>query len=304
MTDRKPYQPPSELVTHVTAICGDDGVAWLADLPQVVKELEAKWNVTTDAAFENGEYNFVAPARSGTVDAVLKISPPFPTIEIFAEAEFLEKRNGNGAPRLIKIEREHRAILIERIRPGVAMDVHFAEDPFACVDPAIEVLRSVLTLPPYPPAEVQLFYDWFHRFQRARETDFPQAYVEKACDIIEPLFQDDERTFYLHGDFHPRNVITSGQSEFVVIDPKGLVGHVTYDISVFLNNLHWWQKGKPNVRENLFAAAKKFGDAFGMHEREIREAAYAGMVIGAWWNFEDMPDLYDNKVVLADIWEV
>jgi streptomycin 6-kinase len=303
MTDRKRYQPPSELITHVTAICGDAGVAWLADLPRIVAELEDKWRVTTEPAFEKGEYNFVAPARSESVDAVLKVSPPFPTIEIYAEAEFLEKLDGKRAPKLLEMDRENRAILIERVRPGVTMDIRFAEHPFSCVEPAIEVLKSILTPPPYPPAEVQLFYDWFYRFQRAKDTDFPKTYFEKACNIFEPLFQDDDRTYHLHGDFHPGNVITSGEG-FAVIDPKGLVGHVAYDISVFLNNLHWWQKGKPNVRENLFAAAKKFGDAFAMDEREIREVAYAGMVIGAWWNFEDMPELYDNEVVLADIWEV
>ena len=155
-----------------------------------------------------------------------------------------------------------------------------------------------------PPAEAQLFYDWFYRFQRAKDTEFPRGYFERACEIYEKLFQDDEGTFYLHGDFHPGNVISSGQGEFVIIDPKGLVGHVAYDISVFLNNLHWWQQGRPNVRENLFLAAQKFADAFSMSELAIREAAYAGMVIGAWWNFEDMPGLYNNEVVLADVWEV
>ena len=301
MRDR--YQPPKELVTHVTAICGDAGVAWLNDLPRLVSELEEKWDVTTEPAFEKGEYNFVAPARSETLDAVLKVSPPSPTIEIFAEAEFLQRLNGKRAPKLLEIDSENRAMLIERIRPGVTMDVQFAHDPFACVEPAIEVLKSVLMTPPYPPCEAQLFYDWYFRFQKAEHCDFPRDYFYKACDIFDPLFQDDERIFHLHGDFHPGNVITDGDG-FAAIDPKGLVGHLTYDIAVFLNNLHWWQKGRPGVREHLFAAAKKFADAFDLDERAVREAAYAGMVIGAWWNFDDMPELYDNEVVLADIWEV
>ena len=304
MTDREPYQPPKELVTHVTAICGEAGSAWLAGLKETVSRLEKKWCVTTDSAFEKGEFNFVAPAYSDDLDAVLKISPPYPALEIFAEADFLRNLDGKGAPRLLDIDHEARAILIERVRPGITMDELFKEEPFACVEPAISLLKSILTPPPYPPAEVQLFYDWFYRFQRAKDTEFPRAYFDRACEIYERLFQDDDGTFYVHGDFHPGNVISRGRDEFVVIDPKGLVGHVAYDISVFLNNLHWWQKGKPNVREYLFAAAKKFGDAFGMDEREIREAAFAGMVIGAWWNFEDMPDLYDNEVVLADVWEV
>ena len=304
MTDRKLYQPPDELVKHVTAICGESGVAWLSDLPRIAAELEERWNVTTEPAFEKGEYNFVAPARSETVDAVLKVSPPYSQIEIFAEAEFLRKLNGNGAARLLQEDRENRAILIERIRPGVTMDVYFADDPFACVEPAIKVLKTILTPPPYPPAEAQLFYDWHFRFQRSLDTEFPYEYANKALTIFDGLFQDDERTYHLHGDFHPGNVISSGDSDFVVIDPKGLVGHVTYDISVFLNNLHWWQKEKYGVQERLFRAARQFGEAFGIDELTIREAAYAGMVIGAWWNFEDMPELYDNEVVLADIWDV
>jgi len=303
MTDRKRYQPPDELVKHVTAICGDAGVTWLLDLPRIVTELEEKWGVKTELAFEKGEYNFVAPVSSETVDAVLKVSPPYPTIEIFAEAEFLGKLNGHSAARLLREDRESRAILIERIHPGETMDVYFADDPFACVDPAIKVLKSILTPPPYPPSEAQLFYDWFYRFQRSLETEFPREYAIKAMAIYDKLFQDDEGTFYLHGDFHPGNVISS-RDGFVIIDPKGLVGHVAYDISVFLNNLHWWQKGKDGVREKLFEAARQFGEAFGMDEFTIREAAYAGMVIGAWWNFEDMPEHYNNEVVLADIWEV
>ena len=303
MTDRQRYQPPDELTKHVTAICGAAGVQWLADLRRIVAELESKWGITTEPAFEKGEYNFVSPARSETIDAVLKIAPPFPTVEIFAEAELLRILNGRGAPRLLQEDRENRAILIERIRPGVTMDVYFADDPFACVAPAIKVLRSILLPPPYPPAEAQLFYNWYFRFQRALETDFPREYVLKAMTIFDPLFQDDEHTFHLHGDFHPGNVISS-QDGFAVIDPKGLVGHITYDIAVFLNNLHWWQKGKAGVKEDLFAAARQFADAFGIEEIEIRRAAYAGMVIGAWWNFEDMPEHYDNEVVFADIWEV
>lgn len=303
MIERKRYQPPDELVKHVTAICGGAGVAWLSDLQRTVVALEEKWEITTEPAFEKGEYNFVAPASSETIDAVLKVAPPFPTTEIFAEAEFLRKLDGNSGPRLIGEDRENRAMLIERIRPGITMDVYFADDPFACVEPAIEVLKSILMPPPYPPAEAQLFYDWYFKFQRALETDFPREYALKAMTIFDRLFQDDEYTYHLHGDFHPGNVVSS-QDGFVVIDPKGLVGHITYDISVFLNNLHWWQTGAPGIKDNLFASARQFSEAFGIDEREIREAAYAGMVIGAWWNFEDMPEHYDNEVVLADVWEI
>lgn len=37
---------------------------------------------------------------------------------------------------------------------------------------------------------------------------------------------------------------------------------------------------------------------------EIREWAFAYMVIGAWWTFDEMPEHYDNNFAEIDIWDV
>ena len=296
---------PKELVSHVTAICGQRGLEWLDRLPALIADLELKWGVTVDVPFEKGEYNFVAPAYSPNgLDAVLKIAPPYERTEIFAEAAFLRSRAGDGCVRLLDEDRERFAILIERARPGLSMDEHFEANPFACVDPAVEVLRSLLTLSPVDPADVQHLDDWFDRFRRFRETDFPQDYGEKALAIHERLRQQHRRIFYLHGDFHPGNIVTSDRTPFLAIDPKGLIGHVSYDIAVFLNNLHWWQKGKLGIVDNLNDAVGRFAAAFEIERWEVREAAFAFMVIGAWWIFDEMPEHYENEVELADIWGI
>lgn len=297
------HPPPAELVAHVTALCGSRGVEWLDRLPDLVTELGEKWGITVDAPFEKGEFNFVAPAAGEGVDAVLKIAPPYATTEVFAEAEYLRSHDGNGCVRLLAEDHRSHAILLEHARPGDSMDVHFDADPFACVEPAIEVLKSILR-PPDDIREVQYLDDWFDKFRRFRDTDFPQDYGERAIEIYRRLQQQHDCIYYLHGDFHPGNIVTSDRGPFLAIDPKGVIGHVTYEVAVFLNNLHWWQKGKPGLVDNLNAAVTQFAAAFDIKEREIREAAYAYMVIGAWWNFDETPEHYDNEVVLADIWGI
>ena len=298
-------KPPAELVKHVTAICGLRGEHWLENLPVIVGELENAWDIKVAEPFEKGEFNFVAPASSSNgIDAVLKIAPPYDPIEIFAEAAFLSSRAGKACVDLLREDRSRRAILIEHARPGLSMDVQFDADPFACVEPAIELLRSILSAPPANITDVQYLDDWFTRFECFRETDFPKDYGEKALAIYEKVKQQHDRIYYLHGDFHPGNIVTADRGPFLAIDPKGLVGHVSYDIAVFLNNLHWWQKGKPGLVDDLNAAVVKFATAFQIEELQVRESAFANMVIGAWWNFEDMPEHYHNEVVLADIWRV
>jgi len=97
MSETYKHEPPPELVKHVTAICGHRGEEWLESLPVVVADLEEHWDVTAQAPFEKGEFNFVAPVRSSHgADAVLKIAPPYERTEIFAEARFLRSRNGAG----------------------------------------------------------------------------------------------------------------------------------------------------------------------------------------------------------------
>ncbi len=296
---------PSELVKHITAICGAKGVHWFDELPRTIRRLEEKWEVTVGEPFPGIEFNYVAEAvRSGGENVVVKISPPYERIEIFQEAKYLRLREGEGAIKVFEVDREAKAILLERAHPGEAMFHHFEADPAGCIGPVIKVLESVLRPPPRDMSDVELLDNWFARFQRYKDTTFPGDAAAKATAIYGRLSKQPVRTYYLHGDFHPGNIVTSHRSRFLAIDPKGIVGHIGYDIAVFLNNLHWWQKGKDDVLETLQFAIDQFSSAFGIKESEIREWAFAYMVIGAWWNFDDMPEHYDSEVAMFDIWGV
>jgi streptomycin 6-kinase len=299
------FQIPSELVKHVTSICGDRGVRWLAELPATIAELEAEWSITIGEPFAAGEFNFVARALDNAGSrAVIKISPPYERIEIFGEAAFLQTRDGLGAVRLIAEHRDRRAIMIEHADPGMNLAELFKDDKTAVVAPAVEVLRSISMRASDAPVGTTTLDDWFSGLSRAESTAFPSTYARKALAIYGELSADPDRNQYLHGDFHHGNVVNSSRSRFLAIDPKGIIGHIGYDIAVFLNNHHWWQKSVPDLDEPLGTAIHQFSEAFHLDPYEIRMWAYAGMVLGAWWSFDDMPEHYDNAVADADVWGV
>ncbi len=298
---------PRELVNHVSGICGAGGDSWLAGLHAQVDELRVQWSIEVHEPFAAGEFNFVAPAthlRDGC-DAVLKVAPPYTDREYLREAEFLRVRDGRGAVRLLEQDIERRAILIERAVPGANLAEIFETAKHGSLAPAIAVLRRLVEKPPHDLFHRKSVDEWFDGLRRFHEKGFPANYAIKALKIYERLTASEDSTYYLHGDFHPANVVSATREEYLAIDPKGVIGPVGYDIAVFLNNFHWWQENDPDVRPKLDAAVLSFSDAFDMSPIDLRQWAYAQMVLGAWWSFDEMPEHYnDATVAKADIWNV
>lgn len=296
---------PAELVAHVSAGCGDPGLRWLKELPTLIRRLEMVWSVRVGKPFPGIEYNFVAPAQRSSGEAVvIKIHPPWDPVEIFDEAAYLRTRAGDGCVRLLAVDEPARAILLERLVPGRTLVEMFSSRKPDAVGPAIEVLRRITRPAENAPADAPSLDGWFTNFESYKETDFPASYASKALGLYHDLMNRHDRPFYLHGDFHPGNIVSSDRGPFLAIDPKGIVGPLGYEIAVFLNNFHWWQETEPEVMGRLDMAVKQFAEAFDIPADEIRQWAYAQMVLGAWWTYSDLPDLYDGSVVKADVWGV
>jgi len=301
--DRK-LKLPDEFVRNTVAICGNRGETWLDELPQMLLRLSKKWRVKIEPPFPNISYNFVAPATTETGEhAVIKIAIPQEYIEIYSEAAYLKAVDGKGAVDLLSEDRENRVILIERALPGTTLADLYQETPLTAVDIAVGLIQKVRRPAPTDRGDAILLDDWFDNLTRYGEKPFPAEYAVKALRFYERLRTTYGCKHYLHGDFHWENIVRSGE-EFVLIDPKGIVGHLGYEIAVFLNNFHWRLDENDDLDELLNTVVTKFAAATGISEREIREWAYSQAILSAWWIFDEMPELYDNEVANADIWNV
>ena len=56
--------------------------------------------------------------------------------------------------------------------------------------------------------------------------------------------------------------------------------------------------------EEALRSVREFSSAFEIDPFELRQWAFAQMVLGAWWTFDESPTLYDDQVAKADIWGV
>lgn len=297
MTTHAP-KPTDELVTHVTEILGRAGRIWLGELPELIAELERRWHITVGEPFAAGEFNFVAAARTNDGEpVVLKIAPPYPDNEARSEAAYLRYKAGEGCVRLIHQDRPLRSMLLERALPGENVAEIFAGSPVKMIEPGVEVLTAIACPEPADTSECLSLDRWFAGLEAAPAAGFSPAFARRALKFYAEL-RTERPAGYLHGDFHPGNIVSAQRERYLVIDAKGLIGHIGYDVAVYLNNLLFIHRD----RQELHDAARMFAGALQMDEEHVRRWAYAGWVIGKWWSFKDMPACYEGGVEMAEFW--
>lgn len=296
---------PKQFVENTVALCGAKGEGWLNDLPKIVANLETKWSIKAGNHFRNLSYNYVANASlSNGKSAVLKIGLPLQDVEIHGEAAYLKAIDGHGAVRLLECDPEMQAILLERVAPGANLRSVCKKKQSTAVAITIEVLKRILRPAPDNAADFISLDGWFDGLKRAAGTKFPQDYAAKALDLYQELSSDTRNIFLLHGDIHHDNILSATREPFLVIDPKGMIGHVGYDIGVFLNNHHDWLEWNTRLEDKLDAAVAKFAAAFDLDKLVIRRWAFCQMVLSWWWMFDEMPDTFGEDLGLSDIWKV
>lgn len=291
-----------KFVSNCTDACGEAGVKWLNELPQIVDEIAANWSLEVEEPFPNLSYNFVAPCVcAGGGEAVLKIALPLDNPEIFNEAGYLKLSGGGGAVRLFNIDRENRAILIERLTPGANLKEVFRKDEGKAVEIAIQTMRKLLGAAPQN-SSFRTLGDWFGGFEKAENTKFPREFVAKAYDFFKE--RNSEQKFLIHADLHHENILSARREPFLAIDPKGIIGNRGYEIAVFLNNHLWWLAHGADLKDKLNDAVRKFSEAFQIAPVDLKKWAFAQIVLSAWWTFEDNGENWEKQLDFAKFWEV
>ncbi|MBX3282475.1 MAG: phosphotransferase [Acidobacteria bacterium] len=294
---------PDQFVKNIVSLSGDEGRAWLNRLPGSISNLEARWSIRVGRPFRNINFNYTAPAESADGrSVVLKIAPPINETEILAEAKYLRTIGGNGAVRLFEESRQDRALLIERALPGTTVAKTCRDQPLKAVEIATDLLNRIRMQAPIDQADVIRLDDWFENLERCFGTAFPSEYAARAIAIYSRLGSAASPQ-YLHGDLHAENIVAFGDG-FALIDPKGMVGALGFEVAVFLNNFHRWIGERRDKLQLLTTAVRKFADSTGLTEQALREWAFAHSIVVAWWIFDEMPEQYDDEVVQSDIWGI
>ena len=293
-------QLPESFTNLIRSVFEQKGEQLLADLPMLIDESSQRWGITAIEPVPNLSYNFVAYAKRGSEDVILKIGVL--NRELLSEMNTLKFFNGEGICQLLESDEEKGMFLLERLKPGKMLSE--LEDDDERTHIAVEVMQktcrpvdmesdSLLSDVRQRAAGLQRFIpltDWFDELKTIRPRfnggtgPIPARLLERVEDSLPDLFAR-EGNFLLHGDFHHFNILSSERG-WLVIDPKGVIGPMGYEIGPFM--LNPWNMSMDWSRFKVQAARRVdiFHERLGWDREKIIAWALAHSILSACWDLD------------------
>ena len=281
-----------EFKRRITGVWGEEGRAWLERLPELMTTCQARWNLSVKAPLPTLSYNFVAPvARADGSEAILKLGVP--NNELTTEIEALRLYGGKNAVKLLEADAALGMLLLQRVTPGSPLST-LADDEEATMI-AAQLMRDL----PVPVSSDHPFLTverWGLAFTRLRERfggktgPLPLRLVDKAEQLLQDLLSSSPHQMLLHGDLHHENILSHGENNWLVIDPKGVAGDPAYEAARFQHNPipGFLSMDDPQqvaqCRVEILAAVLKVDQA------RLLAWAFFDTVLGACWSIEDNED--------------
>jgi len=260
-------------------VIADGNAAWLDELPSMVGFLAQEWSLTIGATLRGGHAALVVEAMlaEGTA-AVLKIGVPGTLRDLSFEATALRLADGDGCARLLCVDLERGAVLLERL--GAALyDV--VADPGArhdvLCDVAARFWRPVGDDVDLPTGadKAREYSVLLPRLWEETGQACSRATIEDALGCMERRRRahDDRQAVLVHGDVHDLNVLQASDGEFKLVDPVGLRAERACDLGTII-------RCNPDAGDDLYTRAKRLATRTGVDAEAIWEWGTIHRVIG------------------------
>ncbi|MGE0685944.1 MAG: aminoglycoside phosphotransferase family protein [Dehalococcoidia bacterium] len=279
---------PAGLDLKGASIAGEAGREWRRLLPATVAGLAERWSLTIDAPFPGLSYNYVAPVtQADGTPAVLKLWMPLPR-EFEVEVEALSLYDGNGAVKLLQVDADDRAMLLERAEPGT--DLWQLDDDDRQIEVAATVMRRLWRPPPLGCSlpHARAHYERLGaQLPGLAPAGFPLSWLATALDIYAAL-ESAAPPVVLHEDLHQANILRARREPWLAIDPHGLIGPRELETTQMVLNVVWRAEpaGWPRIITRYVHA---LSEQLGLDTEQVRLAGVARSVLEAFWTLEDQP---------------
>jgi streptomycin 6-kinase len=253
---------------------GEAGREWHADLPLVLAELATRWSLTLGPSLPGGSASYLVEARTAQGEpAVVRIAMPDPGFR--EQVDVLVRARGRGYVRLLGHDPDHRATLLERLGPSLAVSRLDVGDQ-------LDALAGTLSLawrPPDRPASDRA--GSLAAAIRVRHAALggavSTAVVEQASAYASALTVTDPADLVLvHGDPHPGNLLRvrlprpGAETGWVFVDPAPFVADRAHDLGVAVRDFSATLLAEPaSAAARLWSWCRRVAGPSGVDPRRV-----------------------------------
>lgn len=249
-------------------------------------KLEREWELSIGQPLSGGSSAYVAPVKTASGNAVIKIDMPSQpgSYGFQQEIDTLIRANGHGYVRVLKFDYERRALLLEQL--GLSIQDSKLE-PKQAIRLLCQVLKQAWLVPPGADQAMdvleykaqtlaQLISELWVKLERPCSEKIVSQALEFARRRMDAF--DRERCVVVHGDPHPANALqvlaprAGAESGYVFVDSDGFLCEPEYDLGVVMRD---WN-------EELLAAADPLALAHEYCELLAKESGLDEATIWEW----------------------
>lgn len=209
---------------------------WLLDVPNYLKNLMSKWDITSISMNPLTTSTCVYEGHSSRYgDVIIKMHSPLGRYYIEREY-YKQSANNKYVADLIDYDDDYRALLIEKVSPGIQVK-------FNLCDEKLKDLYSYFYNNPININNIDekidyptIISEYMQSKQLSDNHNFRAEFRAEVQDIAEKLWQkyfENADKFFLHRDLHRRNILKS--KDFLkAIDPLGVIGPKEFEFTIAL----------------------------------------------------------------------
>ena len=223
---------------------GDLGTRWEQSLPSLLTELGEEWNLSYGRSLPGGSNSYVCRATRDDEPVVIKVC--LPTEELSGQVNVLRRADGRGYARLLEVDFDRRAVLMEQLGPALPSVTSSIEDQLRLMAETLHrAWQDPGIFPELDPTSgkadslIELITGHWSRLDRP----CPAAVVDRALENGEWLARRPAtHPVVVHGDPHPHNALAvrpvraGAESGYCFVDPEGFVEDPCYDLGVVMRD--------------------------------------------------------------------
>jgi len=238
---------------------------WLGQLPDTIRELQARWSLSLAGPFDGSEVTCSWVARATRADgsrAVLKLGMPH--MEAAHELQALRFWDGDPTVRLLEDDVELNAMLLECCEPGTALRELPEMDQDVVLAGLLRRLWRAPTAPhPFRPLS-SMIESWAAETVASCAGWLDAGLVQEGLRMLKQLSLECSDDVLLATDLHAGNVLRARRKPWLAIDPKPFVGDRAFDATQHLFNC------KPRILADPGATIRRFADLLEVDSERVR----------------------------------